>query len=273
MSWPFDTSTPHITPSDFLEYLCRREGFVPEQVALPPVLVATFQRAPYERLIAETRAEIPPVLQSTRSVGGTGASGMTSLLVGHLPRTGQPVAVTRLSVGAPATALALETAVARGVQVILVCGSAGSLQPKHPVGSTVVVEAAEREDGTSHHYLPADEVVAADAAVTGTLREAACEVGLSPTLGRSWTIDAPYRETAGAIGRHQAAGVAVVEMEAAAIFAVSRVRGARAGLIVAISDELFQPWNPGFHLPEFLEAITRATDAILLTAERLPEPT
>lgn len=268
MSWPFDTSTPHVTPEDLLAYRCRRDGLTEQQLALPSVMVATFQNGSYARLVEQTAATMSEGLQTIGSAGGTGASGMESLLVGKLPRSGRPVTVTRFSVGAPATALSLETAIARGVRTVLVCGSAGSLQPALPLGSTVVVETAEREDGTSYHYLPAEEITAADPAVTRALVEAARELGLSPALGRSWTIDAPFRETAGAIRRHQAAGVAVVEMEAAAIFAVAQVRGVRAGLIVAVSDELFQPWNPGFHLPEYLDALLKAADAVLRAAEQ-----
>jgi nucleoside phosphorylase len=240
-------------------------------LALPPVMVATFQNASHARLVAQTAAAPPPgPPPGGGHPGGTGGSGTSnSLMVGKLPGTGRPVAVTRFSVGAPATALALEIAIARGVRTILVCGSAGSLQPPHPLGSTIIVDSAEREDGTSHHYLPAEEITCADPAVTSALVEASRELGLSPTLGRSWTIDAPYRETVGAIQRHQAAGVAVVEMEAAALFAVAKVRGVRAGLIVAVSDELFQPWNPGFHLPVFVDALTKAADALLLAAGRL----
>jgi uridine phosphorylase len=271
MSWPFETSTPHVTPEAFLAYVCRREGLTLEQLALPPVMVATFQNGSHARLVAQTAAAPPPGLRTAGSPGSTVASGMSTVQVGKLPGTGRPVAVTRFSIGAPATALAMEHAIVRGVRTILVCGSAGSLQPTHPLGSTIIVESAEREDGTSYHYLPAEEITLADPAMTCTLVEVAREVGLSPTVGRSWTIDAPYRETVGAIQRHQAAGVAVVEMEAAAIFAVAKVRGVRAGLIVAVSDELFQPWNPGFHLPEFVEALTKAADAILLAAGRLPE--
>lgn len=269
MSWPFETSTPHVTPEDFLAYRCRRDGFTLEQLALPPVMVATFQRASYARLVEQTGAGVPPVLQPDVYPGGTGAAGMESIWVGKLPSTGPPIAVVRIPVGAPAAALTLETAIVRGVRTILVCGSAGSLQPTHPLGSTVVVESAEREDGTSYHYLPAEEITSADPVITSALVEAAREVGLTPAVGRAWTIDAPFRETIGAIQRHQAAGVAVVEMEAAAIFAVAKVRGARAALIVAVSDELFQLWNPGFHLPVYVDAVAKAADAILLAARRL----
>jgi uridine phosphorylase len=132
------------------------------------------------------------------------------------------------------------------------------------------VEGAEREDGTSHHYLPAGEVVAADPDLSAALAESATARDATVVRGRSWTIDAPYRETVGAIRRHREAGVCVVEMEAAAIFAVARVRGVRAGLIVAVSDELFgHEWNPGFQHASYLDALLVAADAVMDTAVRL----
>ncbi|HET8629409.1 MAG TPA: hypothetical protein VFL91_18475, partial [Thermomicrobiales bacterium] len=144
------------------------------------------------------------------------------------------------------------------------------LQPGLPIGSTVVVEGAEREDGTSHHYLPAGEVVAADPEISALLERCAAARGASPVRGRAWTIDAPYRETVGAIARHRAAGVAVVEMEAAAIFAVARVRGARAGLLVAVSDELYgERWHVGFEHDAYLTALLRAADAAVDAAAQL----
>jgi uridine phosphorylase len=183
---------------------------------------------------------------------------------------GVPVALARISVGAPAAALVLEHAIVRGARHILVAGSAGSLQRHLPIGSTVVVAGAEREDGTSHHYLPAGAVVTADPELTALLESCAAARGAGPVRGRSWTIDAPYRETEGGIRRHREAGVAVVEMEAAAIFAVARVRGVRAALVVAVSDELFDTWNPGFAREEYLAALRRAADACLDVAARLP---
>ena len=47
MSWPFETSTPHVTPEEFLAYVCRREGLTREQLALPPVMVS----APFKILL------------------------------------------------------------------------------------------------------------------------------------------------------------------------------------------------------------------------------
>jgi uridine phosphorylase len=174
-----------------------------------------------------------------------------------------------MSIGAPAAALLLEDSVARGVRNVLVVGSAGSLQRHLPIGSTVIVTGAEREDGTSHHYLPAGEVVSADSDLMATLEECSAARDAKPVRGRSWTIDAPYRETVGAIRRHREAGVSVVEMEAAAIFAVARVRGVRAALIVVVSDELFgHEWKVGFGHDAYLHSLVRAADAAMDAAHK-----
>lgn len=58
-------------------------------------------------------------------------------------------------------------------------------------------------------------------------------------------------------------------MEAAAIFAVAKVRGVRAGIIVAVSDEVFRPWAPGFGSGEFEAAQDVVADAVIEVAEDL----
>ena len=264
MPWPYDPSPPHITPEMLLADRCKREGVTPEALALPPVLVATFQGASYRHLAARTRVTPPPVRQDgTAVVGGTA--------IGKTPDAGHPIAVVRLPAGAPTAAVVLESAFVRGVQTVLVVGSAGSLRASLPLGSTVVVTDAVREEGTSYHYLPAGVPTFANAEISALLLQSAAACGAKPVRGPTWTTDAPFRETAGAIKRHQDAGVAVVEMEAAAIFAVAQVRGVRAGLLVAVSDELFVPWRPGFHDEPYLTALTRGIDAALLAAEQLAQ--
>ncbi len=44
-------------------------------------------------------------------------------------------------------------------------------------------------------------------------------------VGRSWTTDAPFRETATAISRAEAAGIHAVEMEAAGLYAYAAATG------------------------------------------------
>ena len=254
MSWPFETSEPFITPARGTELQRRLHGLSPEEWALPLTLVATFQREAYRRLLE--RADVDHETSGDRVVGEVGDVAC---------------ALARIGIGAPAAALLLEDSIARGVRDVLVVGSAGSLQGHLPIGATVIVTGAEREDGTSHHYLPAGEVVSADPELTARLEERSVALGAEPVRGRSWTIDAPYRETVGAIRRHREAGVSVVEMKAAAIFAVARVRGVRAALIVAVSDELFgDEWKGGFGHDAYLDSLARATDATMDAAHKIP---
>ena len=51
--------------------------------------------------------------------------------------------------------------------------------------------------------------------------------------GTSWTIDAPYRETVAEIRRYRQEGVATVDMEASALFAVAAYRGVAEDWVLA----------------------------------------
>ena len=130
VSWPFDPSAPHVTPAQNAEYLRQRLGLEEWEWALPATLVATFQRESWRRLVA--RCDLAPP-------GERGADLMP--LSGRAG--GVPVAAVRMTIGAPAAALTMETAIARGVRNVLVVGSAGSLRDDLPVGSALLVAVSD----------------------------------------------------------------------------------------------------------------------------------
>jgi len=66
------------------------------------------------------------------------------------------------------------------------------------------------------------------------LRAAQC--GLPVHRGPTWTTDAPYRETRTQIERHRADGVLTVEMEAAALMALSQVSGAEIASLLHVTN-------------------------------------
>jgi purine-nucleoside phosphorylase len=250
VTWPFDPSRPVVTPEENAEYLRTRAGLSEAEWALPSTLAATFQTQSWRHIASRC------------DLAEAGPGPMVQPLRGQIQ--GASIAAARMMIGAPAAAITMENAIVRGVRNVLVVGSAGSLRQDLTIGSAVVVSGAEREDGTSHHYLPMGEVVEADPALSDRIDNHAHARGLSPIRGRAWTIDAPFRETAAAVRRHRDAGVLVVEMEAAAMFAVARVRGVRAALIVSISDELGTPdWRPGFDDRRYLDTLVSAADAVL----------
>ncbi len=70
------------------------------------------------------------------------------------------------------------------------------------------------------------------------LKAALERAGLPYRLGKTWTTDAPYRETPDLIAARRAEGCLVVEMEAAALLAVAEFRGVTLGQVVYGGDDL-----------------------------------
>ena len=121
----------------------------------------------------------------------------------ELEHQGNRLAVLHSGVGAPLSAALLEEVIAMGCRAFIVCGGAGALRPEVTLGHFVVVESALRDEGTSHHYAAPSRYIPADPAAMSILTETLVEHGIPFITGRTWTTDAPYRETADKI----AAGV------------------------------------------------------------------
>jgi len=157
----------------------------------------------------------------------------------------------RFGIGAPAATAALEELAALGTSAVVSVGTAGSLQRDLKPGDLVLCEAAVRDEGVSHHYLPPGRLAVAPAQMTATLAAAMRQAGHWFRTGTSWTIDTPYRETLDEVRHYQAEGVLCVEMEAAALFAVAEVRGLQLASAFVISDSLAElTWSSHFGSPE-----------------------
>lgn len=158
---------------------------------------------------------------------------------------GRRLAVVHPGVGAPSAASRLEHVIALGCRKFVACGGAGVLDGSISAGRIVVPTAAVRDEGTSYHYLPPAREVAPTArtlrAVEAVLRENHHDyVG-----GKTWTTDAVYRETRSRMVRQRREGCVVVEMEAAAFFAVARLRRVEFAQILYGGDSLAgRRWDP-----------------------------
>lgn len=154
------------------------------------------------------------------------------------------VAVVHPGVGAPLAAGFLEELIAMGARTVVACGGAGAVVAGLPVGHVIVPDAAVRDEGTSFHYLPASREVAADPVGVRVARRVLDERGTPYTIGKTWTTDAIYRETRSRIERRRAEGCLTVEMEAAALFAVTRFRGVRFAQLLYAGDDVSGPtWD------------------------------
>jgi uridine phosphorylase len=165
---------------------------------------------------------------------------------------GEPITLVNPGMGAPAAAIVADKLSACGVDTIVGVGFAGILHPLLASGDIIVVEKAIGEDGASRCYLDgmpmmpgvgegeglaADEV-ASDPGIRKAFELALAEEHASYQCGVTWTTDAPYRETVKKAKHYRARGAHAVEMETAALLAVAKRRGFRAGGALVLSDSL-----------------------------------
>jgi uridine phosphorylase len=243
------------TAADFMAYL-RRVGVRGDEPA-PAGVILCYQRSLYDHVL---RAE---------GLDGKTPRGRPVAL----PSTGGRVGLLgQFGIGAPAAAVELEQLAALGTSAVVSVGTAGSLQRDLAPGDLVLCEAAIRDEGVSHHYLPPGRLAWAPAPMSAALGAAMTEAGLTFRTGTSWTIDAPYRETVAEARHYQAEGVLCVEMETAALFAVAQVRGLSLASAFVISDSLADlVWSPRFHDPAVQAGLVRlfqaAVVALLTAAE------
>jgi uridine phosphorylase len=243
-----------VTPADFLDVL-RSRGRLDDLRSLDSVVLV------YQPALWRTVAEWP----DARVPEGAPFGGLRVL-----GRTGDRVGIAGgFGIGAPAASVLLEGLVAAGVRHCVSVGTAGALQPDSAVGGFVLCTGAVRDEGVSHHYLPADVPARPSPALTERLAANLAARGVVVERGPTWTTDAPYRETVAELRHYQAEGVRSVEMEAAALFAVGRVRQVEVAAAFCYSDLLTGPvWEPHFGAPAVsagLEHLLAAAIAALTT--------
>jgi uridine phosphorylase len=129
------------------------------------------------------------------------------------------VGIIGCAVGAPFAVLLAEELFASGCRFLINLTSAGQIVPAGRLPYFVVIDRALRDEGTSHHYASPSDYSEADPILVAAAVRGLKENGVAFYTGASWTTDAPFRETEGAIAAARAKGVLAVEMEAAALYA------------------------------------------------------
>ena len=236
-----------VTPSQMLAH--RRAGGRLPAIAPLESAVICLQRGLPERLRRRVRLQrLGRLMGDLYAVRATG---------------GRVAVLTDFGLGAPIVAAQAEELIALGAGRLVSVALSGGLQPDLMPGAIVVVESAIRDEGTSHHYLPPGREVAADPKLTTALSDALSGGGDVRT-GRTWSTDAPYRETREEVSSYQADGVLTVDMELAALLAVAEARGVAAAGVLVVGDSLAGgTWRPPARLDEMERSLERAYRAAI----------
>ena len=151
---------------------------------------------------------------------------------------GQRLAFINPGTGAPSAASLLEEVIAFGCKKFIACGGCGVLDKDIALGNLIVVSGAVRDEGVSYHYLPPSREVTANELGVASLVNALSSRSIPYQVGKTWTTDAPYRETRDKIAKRKEEGCLVVEMEAAGMMAVAQFRSVILGQVLYGGDDL-----------------------------------
>ncbi len=160
---------------------------------------------------------------------------------------GAPISATSTGIGGPAASIALEELLRVGAHTFIRVGTTGAIQRDVRVGDVIIAAGAVRLDGASEEYVRVEYPALAHYEVVLALVEAAESLGARYHVGVVASTDTFYTGQSrpgfrgyqpswspGIMADLQAAGVLSFEMEAATVFTISSIYGARAGAVLAV---------------------------------------
>ncbi|HMI60461.1 MAG TPA: nucleoside phosphorylase [Puia sp.] len=153
---------------------------------------------------------------------------------------GTEFGIVACAVGASFAVLIAEQLFVSGCDILISITSSGIINRTSEDIEYVIIEEALRDEGTSYHYLPGEEAALMNASLLLHLRNDLLPSVPGVKVGKSWTTDAPYRETYSAIKKMEEAGVDIVEMEAAALYAFAKAKNKKVICFAHITNSMAQ---------------------------------
>lgn len=155
---------------------------------------------------------------------------------------GTPVTVQTTGMGGGSTGIVANELIELGARVLVRAGTAGALQTDLEPGTFVVADRVVADDGAGL-AMAGPDVQETDRDVAAALVAAA--EGTPTRTGTIVSTDVFYDLEPGRNAAWQARGILAVEMEMAVIRDVARRHDARAGCVLAVSNQLVGP-APGW---------------------------
>ena len=153
---------------------------------------------------------------------------------------GEAVGVIPRAVGASYAVLVAEQLFVSGCNILISITSAGIINQPSINKQFVLITEAIRDEGTSYHYLPDNEPSLVSSELFKQLECDAEKIDLPWFGAKSWTTDAPYRETEMAITAMKNDNVSCVEMEAAALYAFATAKDKQVVCFAHLTNTMAQ---------------------------------
>ena len=153
------------------------------------------------------------------------------------------VSCTSTGIGCPSTAIAVEELANIGATTFIRIGSCAALQEGIHPRDLIIATGSMRNEGTTQYFAPIALPAVPDFYLTQALIQSAEELksilGYSYHVGLSGADDAFYGETPEYIANLHKWGLKGVEMESAAIFVLTHLKGLRGACICSVGGNSF----------------------------------
>src|ERR671918_3155952 len=180
---------------------------------------------------------------------------------------GKPVSVQGTGMGCPGATIVFEELIQLGVKKLLRVGTCGGLQPDHALGDLIVAISAVPADATATHLVGGEpHCPTASWELVHEAVHVAKHTDQKIRVGPIVSSDLFYNPDEGQYERWSKRGVLAVEMEAAALFTVSALRGVESGCLLTVSDIVVEGAFTRISDDELRAAVERMTRIALDTA-------
>jgi uridine phosphorylase len=172
--------------------------------------------------------------------------------------SGEQIYITVIASGAPSVARTIETMSAMGVKKFMICSGAGTINEAVTLDKILIPSSAVRDEGTSYHYLPAAREVRLGKVANTRIENVLNKSGEKHMRVKTWTTDAPFRETLNKVTARRREGCSVVDTECAAAYAVAEHKKLTLGQIMIAGDIVkkdgwdYRAWTAATELREKL---------------------
>lgn len=195
---------------------------------IPKIGVTCFSKKLLDKLVSRFNGE--EILQSSNANG--------KLPIYKICYDGEDLILFLSRVGAPACIVQYEEVFAMGLEKLVVFGTCGVLDKSIEDLAIIIPNSAIRDEGTSYHYLKSSREITVNSKYKEEFIKLLKEHNYSYIIGKTWTTDAPYRETKNKISKRKEEGCICVEMECSAITALAKFRNKEVFQFFYAADNL-----------------------------------
>ena len=181
---------------------------------IPKIGVTCFSKKLLDKLVSRFNGE--EILQSSNANG--------KLPIYKICYDGEDLILFLSRVGAPVCVVQYEEVFAMSLEKLVVFGTCGVLDKSIEDLAIIIPNSAIRDEGTSYHYLKSSREITVNSKYKEEFIKLLKEHNYSYIIGKTWTTDAPYRETKNKISKRKEEGCICVEMECSAITALAKFR-------------------------------------------------